>query len=100
MKIRILTAFLIFFLMLQAPLFAIVNPNDTAQFSSGFQRILMSAFQLPFQVISQTLSGPPGIGTVSGVVYGGIRTVTDVVGGLFQMGAAAAPYAKYAMFAL
>ena len=33
-------------------------------------------------------------------MYGAIRTVTDVVGGVFDMGAAAAPYAKYALFAL
>ncbi|OGW79922.1 MAG: hypothetical protein A3G33_02260 [Omnitrophica bacterium RIFCSPLOWO2_12_FULL_44_17] len=100
MRFKILAILLILLFIFQMQLFAIINPNDTARFASGFQRILMSAFQLPFQVAARTLQGPPGIGTVSGVMYGAIRTVTDVVGGVFDMGAAAAPYAKYALFAL
>ena len=74
--------------------------SDTNRFTYGVQRILMAPFQIPIQALNGTMYGPPGFGTVGGVLTGAFRTVGDLVGGLFDMTAAAAPYAKYAVFAL
>lgn len=90
----------VIFLLTQIPAFALIDSSDTARFAGGFQRVLLSAFQLPFQVVNQTLNGPIGVGTVYGAVTGTVRTVSDMVGGTFDMAAAAAPYAKYAALAL
>lgn len=95
---KIFCAVLISILLLQVPAYAALY-DDTSRFASGFQRLVLSAFQLPFQTVSHTLSGPLGIGTVQGVITGTTKTVTDMVGGVFDMAAAAAPYAKYAALA-
>ena len=100
MRRKILTLFLAFSILLPANASAIVDPRDTRNFMSGFQRVLLSAFQLPFQILQGTLRGPIGIGTVQGVLLGATRTVTDMVGGVFDMVASSAPYAKYAALAL
>jgi hypothetical protein len=47
-----------------------------------------------------TFNGPPLLGTVGGLFSGTIGTLTNIVGGVFDMTAASAPYAKYAVFAL
>jgi len=72
--------------------------QDTNRFSYGFKRVLGAPFQLPFHALYGTFYGPLGVGTVGGVLKGGFSTVTELVGGAFDMGAAAAPYAKYAVF--
>jgi hypothetical protein len=76
---------------------AVVDPRDTSRFMYGFQKILSSTIQLPLQTIQSTLRGPIGLGTVQGVLTGTAGTVTNMVGGLFDMAAASAPYAKYAV---
>ena len=73
--------------------------QDSGRFSYGAMRIVRGAFQLPVSVLGGTLSGPPIVGTIGGVVQGTFRTVADVTGGIFHMGVAAAPYAKYAALA-
>ena len=100
MKRKITGILLIIFLLCPKPLLALVDSRDTATFMNGFRRVALSAFQLPFRAVQRTLSGPIGLGTAQGVVEGTVQTVTDMVGGVFDMAAAAAPYAKYAAFAL
>ena len=86
-------------LLLLCPETLLAMAGDTTRFASGFQRLLLSAFQLPFQTVNYTLNSPIGVGTVEGLLVGTVRTVSDMVGGVFDMAAAAAPYAKYALFA-
>ena len=100
MSRKILIWFLMFSLLFLPSASAVVDPRDTRTFMSGFQRILLAPFQLPFRVIQGTLTGPIGVGTIQGVLVGATRTVTDLVGGVFEMAASTAPYAKYAVFAL
>lgn len=56
-----------------------------------------AAFQLPFRLVNSTLTQPFPFGVAHGAVSGTFYTVTQMVGGAFDMGAAAAPYAKYAV---
>ena len=90
-------ALLIFLLMAAPAAFAGSLYQDTNRFSSGFRRVVGASFQLPFRVLQGTLYGPPISGTLSGALGGTFQTVTDLAGGTFDMAAAAAPYAKYAV---
>ncbi len=94
---KIFFSALIAIFLYQPPVEGFVKYEDTSRFAGGFQRTLLSAFQLPFQTIHHTMSGPLGLGTVQGVLVGTTKTVTDMVGGMFDMAAAAAPYVKYAV---
>ncbi|MBI4395349.1 MAG: hypothetical protein HY583_04020 [Candidatus Omnitrophica bacterium] len=74
--------------------------QDTNRFTYGFQRLLLAPFQIPIQVLQGTLYGPPIVGTLGGVLTGTFSTISNLVGGTFDMAASVAPYAKYAVFAL
>ena len=101
MKLKLAACLLICLALLPAPLFAASGfSQDTNRFSYGFQRILLAPFRIPIHTYQGTMYGPPLIGTLGGVLTGTVRTVTDMVGGAFDMAAAAAPYAKYAAFAI
>ena len=101
MKLKLAAYLLICLALLPAPLFAASGfAQDTNRFSYGFQRILLAPFRIPIHAYQGTMYGPPLIGTLSGVLTGTVRTLTDVVGGTFDMAAAAAPYAKYAALAI
>lgn len=78
--------------------FAASPYQDTNRFSYGFRRLLIAPFQIPIRTIQGTLYGPLVTGTIGGIFQGAFYTVSDLVGGVFDMGAAAAPYAKYAVF--
>lgn len=95
---KTLFCLLLLLTILPPSLFSASLYQDTNRFAYGFQRVLGAAIQLPFRTIQRTLSGPIGVGTVAGVLDGTVRTVTDLMGGTFDMAAAAAPYAKYAVF--
>ncbi len=71
--------------------------QDTNRFTYGAKRILAAPFQIPFRMLQGTLSGPLIVGTVGGMLQGTVHTVGDLIGGVFDMAAAAAPYAKYAV---
>lgn len=97
-RTTVLLALFFSFFLLQ-PAFA-QGYSDTNRFAYGFQRMLLAPFRIPIGLLQGTAYGPPVVGTLSGVFGGTVQTVTDLVGGAFDMAAAASPYAKYAVFAL
>ena len=78
--------------------FAEAAYQDTNRFTYGFQRVLPAPFQIPVQMLQGTMYGPPITGTLGGIFGGVFSTVSNLVGGTFDMAASAAPYAKYAVF--
>lgn len=72
--------------------------QDTGRFAQGFYNTATGALEIPYQIVNSTLTKPFPFGVVDGAVRGTIYSVTKIFGGLFDMGAAAAPYAKYAIF--
>lgn len=86
---------LAFFLTLPGPIFA---ETSSGRFSRGLMSTTTAAFQLPLQLVNSTLTKPFPFGVVDGAVRGTVGTVGQMVGGIFDMGAGAAPYAKYAVF--
>ena len=97
MKRKITLWVFVFSLFLPPALFA-EGYQDTNRFAYGFQRMLVAPFQIPLNTLEGTFNGPPVTGTLNGVLSGTVQTVTDLVGGAFDMVAAASPYAKYALF--
>ena len=98
-KPKLWALILVVLILTPSPLFASVY-SDTNRFTYGFQRAVMAPFQIPLQAMRGTAYGPILVGTVGGVLKGTFMTVGDLVGGSFDMAAAAAPYAKYAALAL
>ena len=96
-KRRIIIWLLLFFILFPSPIFAQGLYQDSNRFAYGFQRIAMAPFRILINTLQGTLYGPPIVGTLGGVLSGTVQTVTDLVGGAFDMAAAAAPYAKYAL---
>ena len=72
--------------------------QDTGRFAQGFYNTTTGALEIPYQLVNSTLTKPFPFGVVDGAVRGTVNSVTKIFGGLFDMGAAAAPYAKYAVF--
>lgn len=72
--------------------------SDTGRFMRGFYSTTTGALQVPYHVINSTFTRPFPFGVVDGVLRGTVYSVTRIFGGIFDMGAAAAPYAKYAVF--
>ena len=99
-RLRAVICLILILVLFPAPLFAQSVYQDTNRFTYGFKRVLAAPFQIPIQMLQGTLYGPPVVGTLGGVLLGTSRTVGDLIGGVFDMAAAAAPYAKYAVFAL
>ena len=98
MKRKVIALLLLFLMTLPSTLLAASVYQDTNRFAYGFKRVMMAPFQIPIQTAQWTMHGPLVTGTVSGVLMGTFQTVGDMVGGMFDMAAAAAPYAKYAAF--
>ena len=79
-----------------AAVWLLAAPPAHAGLVSGIGRIVAGVFQLPLSTLVGTLSGPPVLGTVFGAVNGAIGTVTMVTGGVFEVAAAAIPWARAA----
>lgn len=65
----------------------------------GVARTVSAAFELPRQVVAGGTQAFP-LGLVSGALSGSMRTVAGALIGAVDMARGAAPYAKYAIFAL
>jgi len=72
--------------------------DDTSRFMQGFYNTTTGALEIPYQMVNSTMNMPFPFGIVDGVLRGTVYSVTKIFGGLFDMGAAAVPYAKYALF--
>ncbi|OGW85291.1 MAG: hypothetical protein A3C35_05010 [Omnitrophica bacterium RIFCSPHIGHO2_02_FULL_46_11] len=96
MKRKLIVGCLMFSILLTPLAFA--GYQDTNRFAYGLRRVFLAPFRIPFNTLRGTVYGPPITGTLQGVVVGAAQTVTDLAGGTFDMAAAAAPYAKYAIF--
>ena len=94
---KVLVLFLILLVVAPFPLFSASVFRDANRFQYGAQRAFAAPFQIPVQALRGTMQGPLVAGTVSGIFYGTFRTFGDLMGGAFDMAAAAAPYAKYAL---
>ena len=92
------TVFIFLLVLISPTVFAASPYEDTNRFAYGFKRIFAAPFQIPIRALQGTFQGPLGLGTVSGALQGTYYTLGEFVGGIFDMGAAAAPYAKYAVF--
>ncbi len=77
---------------------AVSLADDTGRFAQGLYNTTTGALEIPYQVVNSTLTKPFPFGVVDGVLRGTMYSVSKIFGGLFDMGAAAAPYAKYAIF--
>lgn len=73
--------------------------NNIALITRGVARTLFSAFQIPATMMSNAGNAFP-IGLVTGAVSGTMKTVVGTVMGAADIARGAAPYAKYAIFAL
>ncbi len=93
----IASSLLLIILLIPSNSFAASIYQDTNRFTYGAKRILTAPFQIPVRTLQGTLSGPLIVGTVGGILQGTFHTVGDLIGGVFDMAAAAAPYAKYAV---
>ena len=58
------------------------------------------SLQIPYHIVDSTLNRPIPFGPVEGAVKGTFHALTNIVGGLFEMGTTLLPYAKYAVFFL
>ncbi len=69
------------------------TPKAHAGFLDGVGDVVAGAFALPLDILSGTFSGPPVIGTVSGVLNGAMHTIGYTARGVFKLAGAAAPVA-------
>lgn len=60
----------------------------------GIGDILNGVFALPLDTLAGTLSGPPIIGTVGGVLHGAVRTIGSTLRGVFRLIGVAIPIAE------
>jgi len=98
MKRKIGICLFIFWMVLPSQLFAEDLYRDTSRFTYGLQKMLLAPTQILVHTINGTFTGPPIVGTVSGVLGGTVQTVSDLLGGVFDIAASAVPYAKYGLF--
>jgi hypothetical protein len=86
----------LFFWLCAAPAAHAVEYSDTARFTQGFGKVITAPFQAPIEIVQGMFTPFPPYGIVKGALSGTYHTVTGLLGGLWDMAGAAAPYAKYA----
>ena len=74
--------------------------NNIALIFRGVARTLFSTVEIPRAILQNPSRTPFPFNIVTGAVAGTFRTVAGTVGGAADMARGAAPYAKYAIFAL
>jgi hypothetical protein len=73
--------------------------DNLALITRGVARTLFSAFQIPKEMLMNAGNAFP-LGMVFGAMNGAMKTVVGTVMGAADIARGAAPYAKYAIFAL
>lgn len=73
--------------------------DNIALITRGIARTLFSAFQIPKEMLANAPHAFP-LGLVGGALSGAMKTVVGTVMGAADIARGAAPYAKYAIFAL
>ena len=68
----------------------------SAEIFQGIQKILAGIIKLPANTLVGTLTGPPVIGTISGLLSGTIQSVGLIGSGLVDIAASAVSLAKLA----
>lgn len=86
---------ILFFVVQSNPAWA-VEYSDTSRFVQGFTKVVAAPFHAPVEVAKGLFTPFPPTGVVYGAGVGVFKTVTGLLGGVFDMAGAAAPYAKYA----
>ncbi len=96
-----LTGLILFILLLKAepPAYAADSDNIALVFR-GVARTLFSVVEIPRTIIENPGNAPFPLNIVTGTVAGTVKTVAGTVMGAFDIARGAAPYAKYAIFAL
>ena len=81
----------------------LVNPPSAfasiGLIAQGLAKTVYAVFQLPVSILAGSTQSFP-LGIVTGAVSGSVKAVTGTVMGAVDMARGAAPYAKYAVFAL
>jgi hypothetical protein len=73
--------------------------DNMALITRGVARTLFSAFQIPKEILVNAPNAFP-LGIVAGTMNGAMKTVVGTIMGAGDIARGAAPYAKYAVFAL
>lgn len=73
--------------------------DNLALITRGVARTLFSAFQIPKEILANGGRAFP-LGLIAGTMNGALKTVVGTVMGAGDIARGAAPYAKYAIFAL
>lgn len=73
--------------------------DNIALITRGVARTLFSAFQIPKEMLANAGNAFP-LGLVAGALSGAMKTVVGTIMGAADIARGAAPYAKYAVFAL
>ena len=87
------------FLRAEPPAYAADGDNIALVFR-GVARTLFSVVEIPRTIIENPGGVPFPVNIVTGTVAGTVKTVAGTVLGAFDIARGAAPYAKYAIFAL
>jgi hypothetical protein len=59
----------------------------------GLGQLLTGVFAIPVEAIQGTLSGPPILGTIGGILSGAVHTVGSTLGGVLQVAKSIVPIA-------
>ena len=73
--------------------------DSIALITRGVARTLFSVFQIPKEMIANAGTAFP-LGIIAGTMNGVVKTVVGTIMGAGDIARGAAPYAKYAVFAL
>lgn len=76
------------------------DARNVALVFRGVAKTVLSIFQVPAGMMQDSTRVMFPFGLVTGAVTGSIKTLVGTMSGVFDIARGAAPYAKYAMFAI
>lgn len=100
LKVLGVTGFFLLILWKTDPAVYAGDGDNVARVLHGAARTLFSSMEIPRAILQNPGGVPFPFNLVTGAVAGTFRTVTGTVMGAAEMARGAAPYAKYAVFAL